>query len=203
MRGRRIGIGVAGAAVMAALSVGAAVADDGEITGPAADQARAAAVKAIPGAAGKVEKETNEGAAYYGILVTKPDRLDGRLDIDCPTNQYIRADPDDLDRIIGNLIDNATQHGATPVTIHVQPTPDGVEIRVSDHGPGFPPGFLPQAFLRFTRADTARTTSGAGLGLAIVDTLTRRNHGSVTAHNHVAGGAEITVSLPAAAHGAD
>ncbi len=59
----RIGIGVASAAILAAVGVGVAVAvaDDQEITGPAADQARAAAVQAIPGKAGKVEKETNEG----------------------------------------------------------------------------------------------------------------------------------------------
>jgi len=69
----KIGIGVASAAVVAAIGVGVAVADDGEVTGPAADQARAAAVQAIPGKAGKVEKETNEGAAYYGVLVTKTD----------------------------------------------------------------------------------------------------------------------------------
>jgi len=78
----KIGIGVASAAVMAALSVGVAVADDQEITGPAADQARAAAVKAIPGNAGKVEKETNEGAAYYGVLVTKTDGTQVEVHLD-------------------------------------------------------------------------------------------------------------------------
>jgi peptidase YpeB-like protein len=78
----RIGIGVAGAAVMAAVGVGVAAADDQEITGPAADQARAAAVKAIPGKAGKVEKETNEGAAYYGVLVTKTDGTQVEVHLD-------------------------------------------------------------------------------------------------------------------------
>jgi signal transduction histidine kinase len=124
--------------------------------------------------------------------------LGDQLDIDCPADQYVGADPDDLDRIIGNLIDNATQHGAPPITIRTQATADGVEISVGDHGPGFPPGFLPQAFRRFTRADAARTTGGTGLGLAIVDTLTQRNHGTVTARNHPSGGAEIALSLPAA-----
>jgi len=124
--------------------------------------------------------------------------LGDQLDIDCPAGQYIHADPADFDRIIGNLIDNATQHGATPITIHVQHVgADGVEIRVADHGPGFPDGFLPHAFDRFSRADTARTTGGTGLGLAIVDTLTQRNHGAVTAHNRPAGGAEITIRLAA------
>ena len=124
--------------------------------------------------------------------------LGDQLDIDCPAGQYIHADPADFDRIIGNLIDNAIQHGATPITIHVQHVgADGVEIRVADHGPGFPDGFLPHAFDRFSRADTARTTGGTGLGLAIVDTLTQRNHGAVTAHNRPAGGAEITIRLAA------
>ena len=78
----RIGIGVASAAILAAVGVGVAVADDQEITGPAADQARAAAVQAIPGKAGKVEKETNEGAAYYGVLVTKPDGTQMEVHLD-------------------------------------------------------------------------------------------------------------------------
>jgi hypothetical protein len=70
----KIGIGVASAAVLAAVGIGGGVAvADQEITGPAADQARTAAIQAVPGKAGKVEKETNEGAAYYGVLVTKPD----------------------------------------------------------------------------------------------------------------------------------
>ncbi len=78
----RIGIGVAGAAVLAAVGIGVAAADDQEITGPAADQARAAAVKAVPGNAGKVEKETNEGAAYYGVLVTKTDGTQVEVHLD-------------------------------------------------------------------------------------------------------------------------
>lgn len=69
----KIAIGAASAAVLASIGIGIAAADNGEVTGPAADQARAAAVQAIPGKAGKVERETNEGAAYYGVLVTKSD----------------------------------------------------------------------------------------------------------------------------------
>ncbi|WP_082972730.1 PepSY domain-containing protein [Mycobacterium sp. E2497] len=80
--GMKICIGVAGVAALAAIGVGVAVADDQEITGPAADQARAAAVQAIPGKAGKVEKETNEGAAYYGVLVTKTDGTQVEVHLD-------------------------------------------------------------------------------------------------------------------------
>ena len=79
----KIGIGVASVAVLAGGGVGVGVAlADQEITGPAADQARTAAVQAVPGKAGKVEKETNEGAAYYGVLVTKPDNTQVEVHLD-------------------------------------------------------------------------------------------------------------------------
>lgn len=78
----KIGIGIAGAAVVAAVGVGVAAADGQEVTGPAADQARTAAVQAVPGKAGKVEKETNEGAAYYGVLVTKTDGTQTEVHLD-------------------------------------------------------------------------------------------------------------------------
>jgi hypothetical protein len=78
----KIGIGLAGAIVLMALGVGTAAADDQEITGPAADQARVAAVQAVPGKAGKVEKETNEGSAYYGVLVTKSDGTQVEVHLD-------------------------------------------------------------------------------------------------------------------------
>nr|2KGY_A Chain A, POSSIBLE EXPORTED PROTEIN [Mycobacterium tuberculosis H37Rv] len=64
-----------------------AMAFDGEdeVTGPDADRARAAAVQAVPGGtAGEVETETGEGAAAYGVLVTRPDgtRVEVHLDRD-------------------------------------------------------------------------------------------------------------------------
>ncbi|WP_197515193.1 PepSY domain-containing protein [Mycobacterium sp. 1245805.9] len=75
-------LGAAGAAIVASVGIGIANADNGEVTGPAADQARAAAVQAIPGKAGKVEKETNEGAAYYGVLITKTDGTQVEVHLD-------------------------------------------------------------------------------------------------------------------------
>ncbi|WP_204078991.1 PepSY domain-containing protein [Mycobacterium riyadhense] len=73
----KISVGIAASAVaLAAAGIGIAAADDDEtpVTGPAADQARAAAIQAVPGGrAGEVDQETNEGAAFYGVKVTKPD----------------------------------------------------------------------------------------------------------------------------------
>jgi len=122
--------------------------------------------------------------------------LGDKVSVECPPAQHVCVDPDDLDRIIGNLIDNAVEHGSPPITVRAGPGDNRtVDIRVRDRGPGFDPNFLPRAFDRFTRTDTARTTGGAGLGLAIVETLIERNHGTATAHNHPEGGAEITIQL--------
>jgi len=82
-RRTKIGIGAAGVFVLAAVGTGIGYADEPQITGPPADQARAAAVKAVPGStAGEVEAETNEGAAMYGVIVTKSDgtKLEVHLD---------------------------------------------------------------------------------------------------------------------------
>ncbi|HME15847.1 MAG TPA: hypothetical protein VKG83_10445 [Mycobacterium sp.] len=82
-RRTKIGIGAAGVFVLAAVGTGIGYADEPQITGPAADQARAAAVKAVPGStAGEVEAETNEGAAVYGVIVTRSDgtKLEVHLD---------------------------------------------------------------------------------------------------------------------------
>ncbi|WP_083906248.1 ATP-binding protein [Mycobacterium sp. JS623] len=54
------------------------------------------------------------------------------------------------------------------------------------------------AFDRFTGADRTRTTGSTGLSVAVVDTLTHRNQGTVTARDHPDRGAEVSIQLPAA-----
>ena len=67
-----------------------------------------------------------------------------------------------------------------------------------DDGPGFPPDFLPHAWERFARADTARTEDGAGLGLAIVRTIAEAHNGQAHATNTATGGADVWITLPIA-----
>ena len=132
---------------------------------------------------------------------------DHALTLDCPAGLAALIDADECDRAVSNLVDNALQHGAAPITIRVRPAPadrvvDGVgpvvAIEVRDHGSGFDPSFLPRAFDRFTRADPARTSGGTGLGLAITAALAARNDGGVSATNYPDGGAGVVLTVPAA-----
>lgn len=128
---------------------------------------------------------------------------DHPLILDCADDLAVLAEPDDCDRAVANLVDNALAYGATPIRLRAcQATTDAaqpvVEIEVRDHGAGFDPDFLPTAFDRFTRADAARGRGGTGLGMAITAALAARNHGHVTASNYPDGGAGVVLTLPAA-----
>jgi len=81
-----------------------------------------------------------------------------------------------------------------------------LRIEVRDQGPGFPDDFLPRAFERFRRPDTARTRDdgGAGLGLAIVQAIRTAHGGQATARNATGGGgAVVSLRLPDAFHDTD
>lgn len=90
------------------------------------------------------------------------------------------CDPDHLQRILVNFVTNGLKYGVAPIHISAAVIDDEVQIRVRDHGPGVPEGFVPRLFKEFARADeTASAIRGTGLGLAIVRHLTEANDGRV------------------------
>ncbi len=103
-----------------------------------------------------------------------------------------RGDRDRLEQALGSLVDNALAHGEGTVRLEAEPGDDTIVLRVADEGPGFPDDFALRAFERFSRADEARTSGGAGLGLAIVDAVARAHGGSASAS-----GSTVTLVLPA------
>ena len=84
------------------------------------------------------------------------------VEVMTPEHVRVRTDPRRVERILGNLIDNALRYGRPPVQVLIEE--DG-RLTVRDHGPGFGP-FLERAGNRFAMADSARG-GGTGLGLAI------------------------------------
>jgi two-component system OmpR family sensor kinase len=113
----------------------------------------------------------------------------------------VRGDATRLQQVITNLLDNAVRHGTPPITITATHVDGFVQVAVHDTGPGMDPAFLPHAVERFSRADTARTTPGTGLGLSLIDTIVRTHHGqlhlcSAASHHHTDPGFDTSCSHP-------
>jgi signal transduction histidine kinase len=95
------------------------------------------------------------------------------------TALLVRGDATRLEQVVTNLLDNAARHGGPPITAAAERTADLIRLTVHDHGTGMDPDFLPRATERFSRADTARTTPGTGLGLSLVDAIVTAHHGEL------------------------
>jgi len=111
------------------------------------------------------------------------------------------GNPDELHRLVRNLLENAVRHTPQGSTVRLRAAREGTEavLEVSDDGPGIPAGKEKQIFDRFVRgegpADTA-AGGGSGLGLAIVRAVAESHGGSVEAGSSSSGGARFTVRLP-------
>ena len=124
---------------------------------------------------------------------------------DVPVGTRARIDPDRIRQAVDNLLANAARFSpaGSVITITARKNGPDLYIEVRDQGPGFPDAFLPHAFERFRRADTARTRDddgGTGLGLAIVQAICTAHNGHATAHNTPSGGAAVTLHLPDTSH---
>jgi OmpR-family two-component system manganese-sensing sensor histidine kinase len=112
----------------------------------------------------------------------------------------VYGNPDQIDRIIGNLVENAiryTEPGGR-VTIDCRADRAGSRIVVSDNGIGIAPEDVGRIFERFWRGDSSRAVDGgSGLGLAIVRALARRHGGDVSVSSTPGVGSTFVVTLPA------
>jgi signal transduction histidine kinase len=108
------------------------------------------------------------------------------------------GDPDRLRQVIANLVDNAHRHApGAPVVVRARRGDrGGVRLEVEDGGPGLAPDEAERVFDRFARADRSRTTSGAGLGLAIARSIVELHGGAIRAEPAVPRGCRMVVELP-------
>ncbi|ALG07249.1 sensor histidine kinase [Kibdelosporangium phytohabitans] len=105
--------------------------------------------------------------------------------------QPARTDPRRLERVLVNLLVNATKHGEPPVEVTV----DGLTVTVRDHGPGFSDDLLKEGPSRF-RTGSSDRGSGHGLGLTIAVAQVKVLGGTLTLDNAEDGGARATLVLP-------
>jgi two-component system OmpR family sensor kinase len=133
-----------------------------------------------------------------GRLRPSPQARSIALNVTASGDTMTDADPELLDRLLWNLLDNAVKFtdAGGQVDVSVSGHSDRVEVVVSDSGPGFPTAARESMFGRFSRAEAAHAPEGTGLGLAIVKAIADAHGAVVVAVNQPSGGARVTVRFP-------
>ncbi|WP_184078709.1 ATP-binding protein [Sphingobium subterraneum] len=122
---------------------------------------------------------------------------DARIDMDGDQSAVVRIERQDLDELLGNLIENAAKYGGGSVFATVRRTGEWVEIDVEDDGPGIPVADRERIFDRGVRLDTSKP--GTGLGLAIVRDVAEIYGGTVELdESEDLGGLLVRLRLPPA-----
>jgi two-component system, OmpR family, sensor kinase len=124
-------------------------------------------------------------------------RMESHLEAPLPMN----GNPDELHRMVRNLLENAVRHTPERTTVELTARRDGDQalLEVLDDGPGIPAGIEDQVFDRFVRGEGPADTisgGGSGLGLAIVRAVVQSHGGSVDAGKSAYGGARFSIRLP-------
>ncbi len=127
---------------------------------------------------------------------------DRRITVSCAADAPVMVDGDRsrLKQVVVNLLDNAIKY--TPeggaVTLRVMAAAGAAVLEVVDTGAGIPPEDLPRIFHRFFRADRTRAQhpEGAGLGLAIVESICHANRGEVEVESVLGKGSCFRIKLP-------
>jgi len=139
-----------------------------------------------------VERAAREGAGAHRAE---------RIEFSSDGTYTVLGDPQQLEQLIRNLVDNALKYGreGTPVSVRLSESALGeAKIEVEDRGEGIEPEHLPHLTRRFYRTDPGRSrlSGGTGLGLAIVKHIVERHHGRLDFDSEVGRGTIVTVRLP-------
>jgi len=113
-----------------------------------------------------------------------------------PSDHFVRVQREDLDEMLGNLLDNACKWTASQVVVTSTHQQGRIAITVDDDGPGLAPGLRQAVLERGVRADEA--APGSGFGLAIVHDLVEVYRGSIALEEAPGGGLRARLELPAA-----
>jgi signal transduction histidine kinase len=155
-------------------------------------QARAAGSGAAPGARCLVSVSA-EGLAR--TLVRLHAARGVAVDVRVPTDHAFRGEAEDLDEMLGNLLDNACKWARSRVTVTSTRADGRIVLSVEDDGAGLDPAMWDRVLQRGVRADEA--APGSGIGLAIVRDLAELYGGSISLDRSSAGGLRARLELPA------
>jgi signal transduction histidine kinase len=162
--------------------------------------ARAAAAGNVPGARCAVADSAD---AIARTLMRLHAQRGLSLIVNVASSHVVRAQREDVDEMIGNLLDNACKWARSQVIVTSADAADRIVIAVEDDGPGIVEEMREQVLQRGVRADEA--APGSGLGLAIVRDLAELYGGGITLGRSSMGGLQAELRLPrqAAEYSAD
>jgi signal transduction histidine kinase len=140
--------------------------------------------------------ETLEQVDLLALAVEEGARVDASVD---GAGASVKGEERLLRRALRNLLENARRYGGGEIRVDLQDkTGGGVEIRVSDNGPGVPEAYRERIFEPFFRLPGhAERAGGVGLGLALVRQIVERHHGRIQCVRPPEGGGCFVISLPA------
>ena len=118
------------------------------------------------------------------------------IDVQVPADHRVRGQREDLDEMLGNLLDNACHWARSQVVVTSTRDDSRIVVTVDDDGPGIDPSMREAVLRRGVRADEA--APGSGLGLAIVRDLAQLYGGSISLAQAPRGGLRARLQLPAA-----
>ena len=154
-------------------------------------QARAAASGAAPGASCAVVASSEALArTLRRLYADRPLAIDQNV----PPEHAVRCQREDLDEMLGNLLDNACKWSRSRVSIESAQADGRIVVTVDDDGPGIPAAMREAVLQRGVRADEA--APGTGLGLAIVRDLAELYGGSIALADSPLGGLRASLKLP-------
>jgi signal transduction histidine kinase len=139
------------------------------------------------------------GELVCNVLAARPGAT-ARVEVEEPSPLVV-GDRRRLDRVVGNLLDNADRYAGGAVRVGVVRRDDRVLLEVDDAGPGVPVELRGRVFERFARGVNPGQRgqgAGSGLGLALVEQHVRHHRGEVWIEDRPGGGARFVVALPEA-----
>ncbi len=115
-----------------------------------------------------------------------------------PADLSLVADEERIEQVLSNLVENAIRFSPPGGTVSMSAVGENgnVRIEVADAGPGIPESERERVFERFHQVDVARSSGGAGLGLAICSWIVDMHGGEISAASADTGGCRMVVELP-------
>lgn len=129
------------------------------------------------------------------------DGINREIRVEQESDLFANGDPDSLDQVLRNLLQNAIKYapGDSPINVTAERRGDMVVISIRDYGQGVDPADLPILFDRFQRGRGRETTAGMGLGLYLSRMIVEAHHGELWLELPEDGGSRFLFSVPLAA----